>query len=62
MDSKAVKEAVMKQVANEANVANARVLIEVRPFYDWQGGRRASKHMLMTVTETAGELLREVRP
>lgn len=29
MDSKQVKEAVMKQVSSEANLANARVLIEV---------------------------------
>ncbi|KAL6869338.1 protein translocase subunit [Amphichorda felina] len=28
MDSKQVKEAVMKQVSSEANLANARVLIE----------------------------------
>lgn len=30
MDSKSVKEAVMQQVVNETNVANARLLIEVR--------------------------------
>lgn len=30
MDSSAVKQAVIKQVQAEANLANARVLIEVR--------------------------------
>jgi hypothetical protein len=30
MESKQVKEAVMQQIMNETNVANARLLIEVR--------------------------------
>jgi hypothetical protein len=30
MDSTAVKQAVMQQVVSESNLANARVLIEVR--------------------------------
>lgn len=33
MDSNAVKQAVMKQVLAEANMANARVLIEVGACY-----------------------------
>lgn len=32
MDSKSVKQAVMQQVQNETNLANARLLIEVGPF------------------------------
>jgi hypothetical protein len=34
MDSKGVKEAVMRQVLTESNVANARVLLEVRFLHD----------------------------
>lgn len=34
MDSTQVKAAVIKQVQQEANLVNARTLIEVRPFRD----------------------------
>lgn len=37
MDSKAVKDAVMQQVVQESNLANARVLIEVR---SWPSSRQ----------------------
>jgi hypothetical protein len=34
MDSTQVKAAVIKQVQQEANLVNARTLIEVRPFHN----------------------------
>lgn len=64
MDSGAVKQAVMKQVLTEANLANARVLIEVRTFRAQVLPRSLT---LVTLTwalllETPRQLLRQVRP
>lgn len=63
MDSGAVKQAVMKQVLTEANLANARVLIEVSIFQAQVSPfARSADANLGVLLETPGKLLRQVRP